>query len=50
VSPKEEVIGQILSDAIIPDPQYVTQNKALEQLIANYDKKKTYLLVIGGSQ
>jgi UDP-N-acetylglucosamine--N-acetylmuramyl-(pentapeptide) pyrophosphoryl-undecaprenol N-acetylglucosamine transferase len=44
-----EVVGQILSDAIIPS-KATPDNQIIQDVQANYDKKKTYVVVTGGSQ
>jgi UDP-N-acetylglucosamine--N-acetylmuramyl-(pentapeptide) pyrophosphoryl-undecaprenol N-acetylglucosamine transferase len=46
---KAEVVGQILSDAIIPSDTY-PENKILAEVIKDYNKKKTYIAIIGWSQ
>ena len=44
-----EIVGQIISDAIIPSSEK-WDNKIIEEIISTYDKKKTYVVVTGGSQ
>ena len=46
---KGEVVGQILSDSIIPSAD-TPNNKLIQELVTHYDKKKTYVVVTGGSQ
>lgn len=44
-----EVVGQILSDAIIPSSD-TPDNQVIKEIADNYDKKKTYVVVTWGSQ
>lgn len=44
-----ELVGQILSDAIIPST-VTPDNQTIQEIIITYDKKKTYVVVTGGSQ
>lgn len=45
-----ECVWQILSDAIIPNRIYTTQNEAIQTVIDTYNAKKAYVVVIGWSQ
>ena len=47
---KEECVGQILSDAIIPVKDYRTSNDILQSLIDTHNPKKTYIVIIWWSQ
>jgi UDP-N-acetylglucosamine--N-acetylmuramyl-(pentapeptide) pyrophosphoryl-undecaprenol N-acetylglucosamine transferase len=44
-----ELVGQILSDAIVPSTA-TPDNQMIQEIISIYDKKKTYVIVTGGSQ
>jgi len=44
-----ELVGQILSDGIIPNNTHI-ENQTLREVINHYNKEKTYIAVIGWSQ
>jgi UDP-N-acetylglucosamine--N-acetylmuramyl-(pentapeptide) pyrophosphoryl-undecaprenol N-acetylglucosamine transferase len=44
-----KVVWQILSDAIIPSTA-TPDNAVIQEIVSTYDRKKTYVIVTGGSQ